>query len=835
MQKRLLPHLIALLAFALLTIGYFLPAYQGKSLSQGDITQWEGMSKEITDWNKAHPDDPALWTNRMFGGMPAVQISQNYPGNFVNKIVRALQVFFPEATVLLFMMFAGFYVLLLCFEVNAWLALAGAIAYGLSSFILISIEAGHNTKVQVMSLMAPVLGGVILAYRKNILIGTALTALFLSMAIDSNHLQVTYYLMMTVGVIGLYYFINSIIEKQLVHFAKATGALIVAAALAVLPNTANLWSTQEYAKETIRGGSSELTQKQQTTNGGLDFEYASRWSYGFSDGEILSLLIPDIKGGASGGELSESSNTYKTMLNNGVPENAALQYIKQMPLYWGTQPFTSGPVYFGAAVMFLFIFSLFVVRNNIKWALLILTVFSMLLAFGHNTPFFKWMFDLLPFFNKFRTPSMALVIAELTVPLLAILAVNEILESKHNTEDLVKKLKIAGGITAAILLVFGVLGGMFFNFSGAGDKQYYDSNNGWLIDAIKVDRASLLRSSAFRSLFFAGVAFSAVWFFLQKKISKSIFIGLLAAAFLLDGWLLDKRYLNEENFKDTAELQNTHAPTQADLEILKDTDPDFRVFNVTRDPFNDAMTSYYHKTVGGYHPAKLFRYQDLIENQISKNNINVLNMLNTKYIIGENPQTKEPMSQYNPNACGHAWFVNEIKLVKNADEEMAALTNFDPKKTVIIDERYKNEIGNLQPVTDSSATIRLDEYTPNRLKYSYKTSSPQLAVFSEIYYNEEKGWHAYLDGKLTPHFRCNYVLRGMALPAGEHKVEFKFEPKSYVTGNKVAYAGSFLLFAFVFGTLGFAGYKKIKEIEAEPKQEQSKKAEPTISNKKKNK
>ena len=833
MQKRILPHAVAILTFALLTILYFIPAYQGKSLSQGDITQWEGMSKEITDWNKAHPDEPALWTNRMFGGMPAVQISQNYPGNFVNKIVRALQVFFPEATVLLFMMFAGFYILLLCMGVDAWLALAGALAYGLSSFIIISIEAGHNTKVQVMSLMAPVLGGIILAYRKNILIGAAVTALFLSMAIDSNHLQVTYYLMMVVGVVGLYYLIDSILEKQIAHFAKATGALVIAALLAVLPNTANLWSTQEYAKDTIRGGSSELTQKKQTTDGGLDFEYASRWSYGFTDGEILSVLIPNMKGGSSGGELSEGSNTYKEMLNKGVPENTAAQYMKQMPLYWGAQPFTSGPVYFGAAIVFLFIFSLLIVRNNIKWALLALTIFSMLLSFGHNTPFFKWMFDLLPFFNKFRTPSMALVIAELTVPLLAVLGLNEIINGKNSNEDLLKKLKIAGGVTAGVVILFGVLGGMFFNFSGAGDKQYYDNNNGWLIDAIKVDRASLLRTDAFRSLFFIAAAFGLIWFYLQKKFSKQIFIAGLVAVFFIDGWLVDKRFLNSDNFKDTTEQQNAHAPSQADLDILKDTDPDFRVFNVTRDPFNDAMTSYYHKAVGGYHPAKLFRYQDLIENQISKNNINVLNMLNTKYIIGQNPQTKEPRSQLNQTACGHVWFVNEIKWAKNADEEMASLTDFDPKNTVVIDERYKSLVGNWQAATDSAATIRLDEYTPNRLTYSSKASSPQLAVFSEIYYNEEKGWHAYLDGQLVPHFRCNYVLRGMVLPAGSHKIEFKFEPKSFVTGNKIAYAGSFLLFAFVFGTLGFAGYKKMKEIEAEPKEEVKKKAEPAPAAKKK--
>lgn len=817
MQKRILPHLVAVLTFALLTIAYFIPAYQGKTLTQGDVTQWEGMSKEIVDWNKAHPEEPALWTNRLFGGMPAVQISLLYPGNFVDKVVRVLQVIFPDATVLLFMMFLGFYILLLCLEVDPWLSLAGAVAYGLSSFILISIEAGHNTKVQAMALMAPVLGGVILAYRKNILVGAAITAFFLSIAINANHFQIAYYLILIVGAVGGYYLITSILEKRLVHFAKATGLLIVAALLALLPNIANIWGTEEYAKETIRGGASELTQKKATTDGGLDFDYASRWSYGLGDGEILSLLIPNIKGGASGGSLSESSETYQAMMSKGVAENTAQQYLKQMPLYWGGQPFTSGPVYFGAAIVFLFVFSMFIVRNNLKWVLLGLTIFSMMLAFGHNTPFFKWMFNLLPFFNKFRNPSMALVIAELAVPLIAILGLNEIFTGKNSNDELLKKLKIAGGITAGLVILFGILGGMFFSFSAEADKQYYDNGNAWLIDAIKKDRASLLRTDAFRSLVFIAATFGLIWFYIQKKLTKQILLSALGAVFLFDGWLVDKRYLNSDNFKEATE--SSHAATQADLDILNDKDPNYRVFNVTRDPFNDAMTSYYHKSVGGYHAAKLIRYQDLIENQISKNNINVLNMLNTKYIIGQNQQTKEPMAQPNPNACGNVWFVQEIKWAKNADEEMKALDNFNPKQTVVIDERYKAAVGGWQLTVDSSASIKEDSYSPNKLSYSSNSTNSQLAVFSEIYYNEGKGWHAYLDGNPVAHFRCNYVLRGMVVPAGSHKIEFKFEPKSIVAGNKIAYAGSFLLFAFVFGTLGFVGRKKLQEIEAEPKPE----------------
>lgn len=815
MQKRLLPHIAAVLTFALLTVIYFLPLYQGQTLNQGDVTQWEGMSKEIVDWNKAHPSDPALWTNVMFGGMPAILISQEFTGNFIDKVFHVLGLLFPGASFVIFLTMLGFYILLLCLDVNPWLSLAGALAYGFSSFTIISMEAGHNTKIQAMSMMAPVLGAVILTYRRNILLGSALTALFLAMTIDSNHLQVTYYVMIMLGATGVFFFVTNLLEKKLVHFAKATGMLIIAAGLAFLPNAGNLWSTQEYGKETIRGGTSELTQKKQTTNGGLDFEYASRWSYGFLDGEILTILIPDAKGGSSGGTLTENSDTYKEMINKGIPENQAAQYIKQMPLYWGGQPFTSGPVYFGAAIVFLFLFSMLIMRNKIKWLFLALTIFSMLLSFGHNTPFFKWMFDLLPFFNKFRTPAMALVIAQLIMPLTALLGLSEVLSGQIPKDELLRKLKIAGGIIAGIVIVFGVLGGMFFNFSSESDKQLIDNGNGWLVEALKKDRANLLRDDAFRSLFFIAASFGLLWFFIKDKLSKQILIGGLAILFLLDGWTVAKRYLNSDNFVEADIYKNHHTPSQADQQIMQDTTY-YRVFNTTGDMFNEANTSYFHKSVGGYHAAKLIRYQDLIENQISKNNMSVLDMLNTKYFIVNNKQTKQPMAERNPGALGNAWFVHNIKWVKNADEEMAALNNFDPANTAIIDERYKNMVGDWQPAVDSTATIKLTYYSPNVLTYLSNTSSEQLAVFSEIYYEGNKDWISYIDGKKVDHFRADYVLRAMKVPAGEHKIEFHFEPKTAIEGNRIDYAGSFLLFAFVLLTLGFSGYKKMKEIESEP-------------------
>ncbi|MBK7149817.1 MAG: YfhO family protein [Bacteroidetes bacterium] len=810
MQKRFLPHAIAVAIFSLLTIIYFLPYYQGMTLSQGDVTQWEGMSKEINDWNAAHPDDQALWTGRLFSGMPAFQISMHWAGNFVNKLVKGLMIIFPNASVLMFLSFFGFYILLLCLDISPTLSIAGSLAYGLSTFTLISIEAGHNTKVQAMSLMAPVLGGVLLAYRKNILLGAAITALFLSMAIDANHLQVAYYILMMLGLSALYFFVEGVLEKQLPRFAKASAALVIAGLLALLPNVGNLWSTQEYAKETIRGGTSELTQKKEATKGGgLDFDYATRWSYGAADGEIFTLLIPNMKGGGSGNTLSDNNAAVKKFEGSGYDMEQVKRYVGSL-LYWGNQPFTSGPVYVGAGVFFLFIFSFFVVRSNYKWALLAITLFAVFLSFGKNTPFFGWMFNLLPFFNKFRTPAMALVIAQVTIPLLGMMGLHEILSGKISGDELLKKLKVSSAISIGLVVLVGVLGSFTYSYAAPNDAELA-KNNAEMLGLIKTERASMLRADAFRSIFFMIVVAGLLWSFIQKKTTATIFTVAIATVLFLDGFMVAKRYLNSSNFVEASE-QGSHPVSQADVDILKDTDPHYRVFNVTRDPFNDAMTSYYHKSIGGYHAAKLIRYQDLIENQISKNNMRVLNMLNTKYFIVENPQNKQPAAQRNPDALGNAWFVSELKWADNADAEMAALTDLDTRWYAVADLRYKN-ILNAPASFDSSGSIRLLTYSPNILSYESNAAQPQLAVFSEVFYNH--GWKAFIDEKEVPYGRVNYVLRALNVPAGKHTITFRFQPESVVAGSKIAYAGSFLLFAFVIGTLGFSLKKEWTTLETE--------------------
>ncbi|MBX2903502.1 MAG: YfhO family protein [Chitinophagales bacterium] len=806
MIKKFVPHLVAVGIFTVLTVFYFLPDFQGMILRQGDIVQWKAMSKEIRDWNEQHPNDPALWTSRNFSGMPSAQISLVYPGNIAAKFMQALNGIFPDVSALMFLHFIGFYVLMLCLGINQWLAIIGSIAFGLSSFTLISIEAGHNTKVQAMALMAPVLGGVLLAYRKNIFAGAALTAFSLSLAIAANHLQVTYYLIMCVGLLGLYELIEAFVAKKLPHFTKATAMLVLAAALAIIPNIANLWMTRDYGKETIRGGSSELTRKKASTDGGLDFDYASRWSYGAGDLEFLSVLLPNIKGGGSGSDVGEESNFGKALQQKGYP----LSYTKQAPTYWGNQPFTSGPVYFGAVVVFLFVFALLALHDKLKWWAVALSVVSFLLAFGHNTPFFKIAFNTLPFFNKFRTPSMALVIAQLVFPMLALLGLHQLLKTQTPIEKVKKQLLTAAGITGGIALLFGVFGSMFFGFSGESDKQLNEQGLSFLVDALKEDRASMLRSDGLRALFFIAAAFGLLWFFLQKKVSQTILIAGLGALMLIDSWGVDKRYLNDENFVEKNEYESAFAMTKADMDILRDTDANYRVYNLTRDPFNDAITSYYHKHIGGYHAAKLIRYQDLIEEHISKGTPQVLNMLNTRYVI-QKGSDGQPQAQQNPGALGNAWLVKNIRHVKNADEEITALgaADFSPKETALLDERFKTLVST-STYNNEGSTIAQTNFTPNKITYDYNGADKNFAVFSEVYYPE---WNCYVDGKLTNYTRVDYVLRGLELPAGKHTIEFKIEPKAFVTGNKIAYAGSALLAIFLLAAIGL-NFKQWQQQEA---------------------
>ncbi len=792
--KRLYPHIIAIVIFLAVSLLYFFPVIEGKQIVQHDIAQWEGMSKEIQDFRNEFHEEP-LWTRSMFGGMPAYQISVIYGANLLQYVNSALTLGLPTPVNFIFLALLGFYILFSTLKIDFRIAIAGAFAFAFSSYNMIIIMAGHNSKMHAIALIPFVLTGILLCLRGRYLLGTVLTALFLGLEIYANHLQITYYLAMLIGILMLTELGFAIKEKSIPEFVKKSTFLLIAVIFAILPNITSLWATYEYGKYSTRGPS-ELTEKMEST--GLDKDYALGWSYGVK--ESLTLLIPNFMGGPTQTELSKNSNTYKALVANGAGAQAN-QFIKQVPLYWGDQPFTSGPNYAGSIVIFLFVLSLFVLKGKWKWWIVISSVLFLMLSWGKNfLPLTDLFFYNFPGYNKFRAVSMILSMMAFTLPFLGILGLSKIrdLNPKEIKQGILYSFYITGGFTL-LVAIFPVLSG---GFSGIVDENLsgYPS---WLLEAIKSDRSDVLRMDAFRSFAFIAISFGLLYYhFVKNKLSTSIVFPVLALFILIDLWSVDKRYLGEDEFKSKKGTQ-VFQPSEVDQRIMSDPELGYRVMNAAVSTFNDASTSYFHNSIGGYHGAKLKRYQELIEYQISKNNMSVLDMLNTKYFILPKQDGAGVELQINPGACGPAWFVKEIKYVDNADQELEALTDFTPLQTAIIDSRFKSDIQIKSLVFDTTASIKLVEYKPNYLKYESVGLSDQMAVFSEIYY--EKGWNAYIDGSSVGHFRVDYVLRGMVVPSGRHIIEYKFEPKVFATGEKISLTGSLIVILFtVFAVFSVA-------------------------------
>lgn len=792
-MKKLLPQLAVVFVFAGIALAYMHPLLKGKELFQSDIVNFLGMSKEIVDFREETGEE-ALWTNSMFGGMPAYQISVLYPNNWSQRALKFVKLGIPKPADYLFLMMAGAYFMFLMMGVGWRYALLGAVGFGLASYSVIIIEAGHNSKAHAMAYMAPVIGSILLTYRGRYFLGSALLALFLSLQLATNHLQITYYLLLTVLILGLVKLIDAVKQGELAHFSKATGLMVVAALIAVGPNISALWTTADYGAETMRG-KSELSSQQESS--GLDIEYAMRWSYGV--GETFTLLIPNFMGGSSQGSLDEKSEVYEVMIDKGIPKSQASGIIANLPLYWGTQPFTSGPVYLGAIICFLAMLGFLILEGKHRWWLLGAFMLSIMLSWGHNFAVLSdFFFYYVPGYNKFRAVSMTLVIAQLVLPIAAVLGLRKFLESE-NKDFMKKNLMIAAGVVGGICLLFTLLPGAFFDFSSDNDAQLAAAGfPEWLVAALLDDRKSLLQSDAMRSLIFILLSAGILFVALLNKLKVNVAVMLIAALTFVDLIQVDSRYLDESDFVSARKNKNAIMPTAADQQILADSDPNFRVINLAANTFNDSKTSYFHKSIGGYHGAKLKRYQELIDSCISKTNLAVLNMLNTKYFITPDKDGR-PSVRRNPLALGNAWFVEDVRIVENADEELASLSDdgFNPEKLAIIDKRFESELNGLQPSADSTANIYFLEYKPNYLKYETEASKDQLAVFSEIYF--ANGWNAYVDGELQPHWRANYVLRSMKIPAGNHEVEFKFEPEVYATGENISLAGSILLVLFVLG------------------------------------
>ncbi len=796
--KKLYPHVVAVLVFIAVSFVYFYPLLEGKILEQPDIVQFRGMAQEIVEFREETGEEP-LWTNSMFGGMPAYQISVLYPSNLVQHVDSVISLGLPVPAKYLFLSLLGFYILLLAFRVRPWLAMAGALAFGFSTYFFIIEAAGHNTKAHAMAYMAPVIAGIYLSYRGKLLLGCAVTGLFLALQIYANHLQITYYTLIIVVIFGAAELIAAIRNGTVQRFFRILGILFIPVVLAAGINFTKLYLTWEYGQYSTRGPS-ELTHDQEKRTSGLDKDYIlDDYSYGIV--ETMNLFIPDFKGRSSTMDLGEDSNVFEELQSAGVQRPGDI--VSQMPVYWGGQRFTEGPVYIGAVVIFFFVLGLFLLKGRVKWWLVTATVLSIMLAWGKNFMFLSELFIYyVPGYDRFRTVSMILVIAQLTIPLLGVLGVQKIIEGGVSYEKLKKYLFKSFYITGSIALFFVLFAGVF-SFSAPVDSQLLAS--GWpdfLVDALREDRESLMRSDAFRSLIFVLLSALLVWGYHKKTVKANWLVFALAVLLFADMWPVNRRFLSSDDFITEVEKTRTFRRTQADMTILEDDDPHFRVFNTTRSPFNDAVTSYHHKSVGGYHGAKLGRYQDLIDFHLSENNMDVFNMLNTKYFIVPDSDEGSPRAQRNPDALGNAWFVNNYRLVDNADEEIEALYDFDPSREAIVDRKFEHHLEGLPDTIDSSGNIELVEYKPNYLKYRSSADSPQLAVFSEIFY--DKGWEAYINGENIPHFRANYVLRAMVVPEGEHTIEFEFDPRGYTVGERISLAASILLIL----SAGFVFYRQ---------------------------
>ncbi len=793
---------LAIIVFFAISYLYFSPILEGKVIKQSDVENLKGGFTEIRHY-KETTGNYALWSNSMFCGMPTYLMWLGYPSNIAGKLMDWYNLILPNPINTIFLYLVGFFILLRTLKMNVWLSVMGAVAFTFSSYNFAIIAAGHTNKAIVIGLFAPTIAGIILAYRNELLKGATVTALALALQIKANHYQMSYYLAMAIGIYVIVQFIYAIKDKTIANFFKSSAVLACAAALAVAVNITPLLLTEEYAKESIRG-KSELTLDPKASKDGLSEEYAFEYSYGV--GESFTLLIPNFNGGASAGALSKKSETYKFLQERNVPN--ANQIIKQLPLYWGDQAFTAGPIYFGAIVLFLFILGFFIVQRKEKWWILATVVLTLALSWGKNFLFLSdFFFNHFPYYNKFRAVSSILTVTSLLVPLMAAFAVEEIINTKENSKVLLKKVRNAFFVVGGLALLFAVMPGLAGSFiNETRDKASFGESYEQLISAISADRESLLRMDALRSFAFILIGAGLLYAFISKKIKSNYLLIGLALTITIDMWAVDKRYLNNDNFGKKVKNLDTEVPPNAvDLEIMKDPAMYYRVYNLTVNPFTDGNTSRYHKSIGGYHAAKLKRYQELIENQISKGNMNVLSMLNTKYFITAPQGSNQAIPQINQMACGNAWFINDIKYVANADSEMLALTNFDPKQTVFIDQRFKERVGAMNLKKDSSANIALTYYSPDTLNYTSNTAAESFAVFSEIYY--EKGWNAYVDGQKTDHIRVNYLLRGMKIPAGKHEVSFRFEPANYFLGEKIAGVSSILLLLLVAGNL-FMAYKK---------------------------
>jgi len=808
--RKALPHFIAIIAFLLVSVVYNKTAFESKVLNQSDVVSYTAMSKQSKDYKAKYGTYP-LWTESMFSGMPAYNIAMDGKSKIsINYLYYLFNLGLPNPVFYFFLACISFYILAQVFRLNVWLSALGSLAFAYCSFNPILLATGHETELLAICFMPGVIAGVLMLLQGKYLYGTAVTVLFFGLEVYTQHLQIVYYTGIMVGIILFVYLLNTWKEKKYIHLLIAYSLVAFSLIIGLLNYALTLLPTKEYATETMRGGKSELTQadSKNKTKGGLDKDYAFSWSYGIQ--ETLTLFVPGMSGGGSlGKEITGSSKFADKLTEVGYPEDYAVS-MANSESYWGDQPFTSGPVYLGAIICFLFILGMVYVTSWHKWWILSICIVGIVLAWGkHFSAVNYFLFDHLPYYSKFRAPSMALIMPQLGFPLLGILGLQEFLFSEESKEKISMKFKkvlfISGGLVLLSLLIF-----LMSDFKSANDSQVKErfvssvlpqiaqgkqptpemqqqANqvvSGWM-SALQEDRKSIFQADLLRSVVLVLLAAGLMFFYLRRKMKP---VYLMVSLLLLSSFDLlaeGKKYLNEDNYIEPENLEAQFNLTDADLKINADPEKNFRVFDQGNggDPFANPHASYYHNSIGGYHPAKLALYDDLIQRQLRKGNLQVYNMLNTKYIIQHPQGSQKEVAMLNPNAFGSCWLVSDIHFVNNADEEMAALDSIHVRDTAIVEKLYKDRIPFL-PQKDSLASIHLIENLNDKITYGFKSGTNQFAVFSEIYY--DKGWNAYLDGNPAPYCRVNYVLRGMSVPAGEHTIEFRFEPKSYIMGNQLS-------------------------------------------------
>jgi hypothetical protein len=784
--KKIVPYSIAIAIFIIASLIYFYPVLKGQKLAQSDITQFQGMVKEINDFRADKNTEP-YWTGASFSGMPAYQISAYYPNDFVRSLDKIMR-FLPRPADYTFLYFLSFFVLMLALKVKWRLAILGALSFGFSTYLIIIFIPGHNAKAHAIAYMPLVLAGVLWVFQKKYALGFFVTGLAMALEIYANHIQMTYYLGFCLLILGIVEFINAIKEKKLPVFIKQSLVIIAAVILGIGANSSRLMAMKEYTDFSTRG-KSELTINADGTNKvatkGLDKEYITQFSY--AKLETFNLFIPRFMGGGTVEKLNKNSNFYQ-LIEKNAGKKVADDYSKQVLTYWGDQPIVEAPAYIGAVIFFLFFLGIFLVKGRLKQWLVAATVFSILLSWGRNfeglTNFF---IDYIPLYNKFRAVSSIQVIAELCVPILGVLALKEFFSTNVAAKKKRKSLEKAAFVFGTFIVLGFILAHSFSTFEGLRDSNYKDLPG--LIDAVIADRKAMLLRDTLRSLALVLVSAITLRFYLTNRLKQKFAITFFVCFILLDLIPINKRYVNATDFKPSRKVEKPFTASNADNLILQDK-THFRVANFTVDPMQDGATSYFHQSIGGYHAAKMGRYQELFDFQIAKNNLETLNMLNTKYfIIADNNDEKQ--AQQNPDANGNVWFVENVILVNSANEEMKALDSLNTKTTAVLDKSKVSGNSNFIFEKDLTAAIKLVKYDVTELIYQSKSTKEQFVVFSEIYYKD--GWNAYVDGELFPHFRVNYVLRGMKIPAGNHKIEFKFEPKVIHQGGIISLSSYVIL------------------------------------------